>query len=168
MVEADAGANDDAAALQCGDEGAVDGHLVPDDDGVAGAERLGRDIAERAGATDVPIDIVARRLAFDDAVVGILRVRRQEAKAGHGCPLLILSGAEPVSAKRVVVKELVLLGLRERRDDVLERAIERVEGRIEPIDRKVRRVPNGDQAFRVAGLAMRRTRCLYCGMSFLQ
>ena len=59
MVEADAGADDDAAAPQSGNEGGVDLHLVPDDQRVAGAEGFVGQLAERARAADIPIDVAA-------------------------------------------------------------------------------------------------------------
>ena len=46
------------------------------------ASEFARQLAERARAADIPIDVAAGRLAFDDAVVGILRVRREQAKRG--------------------------------------------------------------------------------------
>jgi hypothetical protein len=90
MVEADAGADDDPAAPQGGHKGGVDLHLVPCDQGVAGAEGFVGELAERVRAADIPIDVVAGCLTFNDAIVGILRVRREEAKPGHGYPMLRL------------------------------------------------------------------------------
>src|SRR5271170_1948896 len=67
MVEADSGADDDAAAPQGGNKGGVDLHLMPGDQPVAGAQRFVRQLAERARAVDVPIDVAAGGLALNEA-----------------------------------------------------------------------------------------------------
>jgi hypothetical protein len=50
---------------------------MPDDQSIAGAERFVAEFSKRARAADVPIDVAAGRLAFNDAVVDILGVRRK-------------------------------------------------------------------------------------------
>ena len=84
MVEADSGPDDDAAAPQSGNKGGVDFHLVPRDQRVAGAKGFVGQLAERVRAADIPVDVAAGCLAFNDAIVRILRVRREQAKPGHG------------------------------------------------------------------------------------
>ena len=58
--------------------------------GVAGAEGFVGEFGERVRAADIPIDVAAGCLALNDAIVGILRVRREQAKPGHDCPMLRL------------------------------------------------------------------------------
>src|SRR5277367_6558929 len=50
---------------------------------------------------------------------------------------ILCFGSEPVMAERVAAEELVLLALGEGGDDPLERSVERIEGAIELVDRKV-------------------------------
>src|SRR5260221_14501436 len=50
---------------------------------------------------------------------------------------ILCFGSEPVMAERVVAEELVLLVLGEGSNDALERTVERIEGAVELIDRKV-------------------------------
>ena len=80
LIEADARPNDHPAVWNASYEVGVDPHHVPDHEAVRPGERVGGKALELAFTADCPIDIRSGCLALDHAIVGVLRVRREEMK----------------------------------------------------------------------------------------
>ena len=80
LIEADAGANDHPAIWNTSDEVGVDPHHMPDHEAVRPGESVGGKALGLAFAADCPVDIRSGCLALDHAIVGVLRVRREEMK----------------------------------------------------------------------------------------
>ena len=80
LIEADAGANDHPAIWNTGYEVGVDPHHVPDHEAVRPGKSVGGEAFDLAFAADRPVDIRSGCLALDQAIVGVLCVRREEMK----------------------------------------------------------------------------------------